>query len=305
MSPGRLKRSVARHERVRALALGLVRARARLDRGRTPPRVLATSVPKAGSHLATAVLDQLPAMRFSGLHVIPDDFRSSEAEASSDGRWWRRPIDFGRLRAALARVHPGQYVRAHLPPSPELLTLLEELGYKTVFVYRDPRDVAVSFAFYVTGLERHHLHHRYANVLETGDERILASITGFRRDSIGEGQPPLLALVEEYRSWLSAPGILACRFEDLVGERGGGSREAQLASIDRIARHVDRPLTREAIEAIARRSWSSGSVTFRKGTIGDWENHFVSAHREAFRGRGARLLIEYGYEADDAWTRNG
>lgn len=301
---GRLKRTIARSARARSVALGLLRTRARLERAGRPPRVFVTSLPKAGSHLATAVLDQLPAMRFSGLHLVPDDFPLPEAASSRDRPEPERPIDLGRLRRMLESARPGQYVRAHFPPIPALLTLLEELDYRTVFVYRDPRDVAVSFAFYVTDLKRHHLHQRYTNEFKTDAERILASITGFPRDSAGNGLVPLLALAQEYRAWLSAPGVLSSRFEDLVGERGGGSREAQLAAIERIASHVDRPLTERELDAVARRAWSSGSVTFRKGAIGDWTNHFVAAHREAFRGLGSRLLVEYGYEDDDAWIRD-
>lgn len=305
MPSGRLKRTVAGNEPARWLALKMVQARARLDRGGRPPRVFATSVPKAGMHLVTAILDQLPEMRFSGLHLAPDDFSCGEPAPISGERPAGRPVDRGRLRTALERARNGQYVRAHFPPDAALLSTLDELGYRTVFVYRDPRDVAVSHAFYVTRLRRHQLHHRYAEVLKTDAERILASITGFPSDGQGEGLASLSTRVGQYRQWLTVPGVLACRFEELVGERGGGSSSAQLASIQRIASHVARPLSEEQAEAVARRAWSSGSVTFRKGAIGDWANHFDQAHREAFRGPGARLLADYRYEIDDGWIGDG
>jgi hypothetical protein len=40
---------------------------------------------------------------------------------------------------------------------------------------------------------------------------------------------------------------------------------------------------------------------FRKGTPGDWRNHFTAAHVAAFKARYPGLLVDLGYEADDGW----
>lgn len=286
--PPPLARTLARSWRMRQLALRLLRARARLARG-SPPRVFVTSVPKAGTHLATAILDELPRMRFSGWHVTPQDFRRAAGD-----------VDWSRVEALLARQPQGSFVRAHFPWSARLAELLDRHGYRTIFVYRDPRDVAVSHAFYVSRLARHVVHGRYA-ALTTDSDRILASIVGSPADVHGPAVPPVARAVEEFLPWRTTRGVLSCRFEDLVGERGGGSAERQRRAVESIARHVNRPLEPEEVGAVVDRAWSPSSITFRRGAIGDWVNHFDASHREAFRGRAARAVIAYGYEDDDGW----
>lgn len=40
---------------------------------------------------------------------------------------------------------------------------------------------------------------------------------------------------------------------------------------------------------------------FRKGTPGDWKNHFKEKHKEKFKNNFNDLLIKLGYEFDDNW----
>jgi Sulfotransferase domain len=42
---------------------------------------------------------------------------------------------------------------------------------------------------------------------------------------------------------------------------------------------------------------------YRKGTPGDWLNHFNRKHIEYFKERYSGVLLKYGYEADDNWDR--
>ena len=49
------------------------------------------------------------------------------------------------------------------------------------------------------------------------------------------------------------------------------------------------------------RTWSQDSSTFRKGTIGDWRNHFTEEHKAAFKEVAEAELIKLGYEKDYDW----
>ena len=40
---------------------------------------------------------------------------------------------------------------------------------------------------------------------------------------------------------------------------------------------------------------------FRKGTSGDWVNHFTADNRHEFHSIAGQLLIELGYEESDDW----
>ena len=101
--------------------------------------------------------------------------------------------------------------------------------------------------------------------------------------------------------WIGGPGVHVCRFEDLVGERGGGSAERQLLAIEAIGEHIQRPLGRDQAKAIATRTWSQKSSTFRKGVIGDWRNHFTDEHRRVFKDEAGKELVQLGYENDLDW----
>lgn len=287
------------HPRARAAARRLVRLRARLSPAGPPPRVFVTSIPKSGTHLVTAVLERLPRMRPAGLHIIPIEFRR-DPSAPAMAPMSSRDFDWDHVRRVLERAKSGQFVTAHWPPHPELLDLLDRLDYRSIFAFRDPRDIAVSHAFFAVRRPTHPFHDRYVRRLRTDGDRILASLRGFPADAHSAGFAGVASQMVRFVPWLSSEGTLACRFEDLVGERGGGTTAAQLDAIEALADHVGRPLARGQIEGVAARAWSSKTTTFRRGAIGEWRRYFERRHLEVFEGEGARLLEAYGYGFDDS-----
>src|SRR5262249_55254434 len=120
-------------------------------RGR-PPRVFLVSYPKAGTHLVRGLLDGLPDMRYSGVHLQVERLGHAPGSSPVPPASSRRKIE-RRLRG----VRDGQYVSAHLGYAPFVAELLGELGYVTLFVVRDPRDVAVSYAKWAARIPAHHM----------------------------------------------------------------------------------------------------------------------------------------------------
>lgn len=277
--------SLRHNAAVRAVGLRLYRANARLRPG-PPPRVLANSLPKSGTHLVTALLDRLPDMRFSGHHLTAYDVVRDGAH------------DWTALRRRLASVRTGQYVSAHLPASPELFALLGELGYRCLFAVRDPRDAAVSDMHYILRFPYHPLHERL-RAMASDDERLTAVITGMAGERAGvpllESMPDRL---DAYLGWLDAPATRVIRFERLVGSRGGGDDASQLAEIRDIAGHVGRPLTGAQVAEVAAAVWSPSSSTFRRGAIGDWTGCFTAEHRALVARLAGRQLGALGYEVE-------
>jgi hypothetical protein len=151
----------------------------------------------------------------------------------------------------------------------------------------------------VSRLGRHRQHRRFTRAYATDEDRMLAMITGFAEDELGPGMLGLGTRLRRFLPWLRASNTLPCRFEDLVGERGGGSQATQVRALREIGGHLRRPLTEEMATEIARRTWSSTTATFRGGARGEWRTHFDQRLRQAFeREVGVELLAEYGYEAD-------
>lgn len=306
-----LSKTVTESELLRRVAIPAYRLYARAMVFNPAPRVLAVSMPKAGTHLVASLLKGFPRMMFSGRHHVLGDFVRAGVEMHSPNRrdtdWserqdmWEAEIDWDLVEHTLGSVNKGQYVTAHFAPLPRLVEVLDRLHYKTVVITRDPRDVVVSGAHYIARLKRHRLHDRFVRDLPRAEDRLMASIRGLPASNGDRGLGPVGRRIERYRGWLHVPSAYVCRFEDLVGPDGGGSAEAQRREIEGIARHIDRPLDRDGLERVAAAVWSPGSSTFRKGAIGDWSNHFTEAHKSAFKEEAGRLLVELGYERDLDW----
>lgn len=277
----------------------------RANRFLPPPRVLLNGPPKSGTHLLSDCVALVPRMMFSGRHFALSDFFSHP-----DKQWDTRlyspganpALDEARLGKFLGRCPQGMFVTAHAGAHPNLRRLLKELGFQHILLLRDPRDIVVSHAFYVKREPLHDHYRYYTETLESDEERIMASIRGFGRSAAVD--TPLLSVEEIFAGfipWLDDPSTLVIRFEDLVGPRGGGYEEKQLASIRKIGKAVGRPIDKEQAQQIAQKMYGKGGLTFRKGQTGDWRNHFTEAHRHAFKEVAGDSLIKLGYESSLRW----
>lgn len=291
---------------MRNVAIRAYRGAMSLNRLLPGPRMLLIGPAKSGTHLLSDCVSLMPKTAYSGRHLAIHDFLVTGEQP------WReafsnvqpRPrVDWARLRRFLAGCAPGMFVTAHARWSPGLQHIIDDLGFKTVVLLRDPRDIAVSLTSYVQR-EQHHFHHRYyTQMLATPDERLMATICGFTPadpsiwplPSIGEN-------LTGYLPWRNAQSALVVRFEDMVGARGGGDAGVQREVIQRIGSHVGRPLDEDSAAAVADRMYSPSSSTFRKGEIGDWRNHFTDDHRREFARVAGDLLIALGYEDDTDWV---
>jgi hypothetical protein len=194
------------------------------------------------------------------------------------------------------------FVTAHARFHPVLSELLDELRFKPILLLRDPRDIVVSHAFYMVQNTLHKHHGYYTGTLKSDEERLMASILGHGGEEDAENPLPSIGqIIGRYLPWLKDPSTLVVRFEDLIGAQGGGDDEKQLAEIERIGRFVERPLSQDQARQIARKMYGKGSLTFRKGRVGDWQNHFTEAHKRAFAEVAGDLLAELGYESDMDW----
>lgn len=297
--PG-ITRRVTESDRLRTFAIPAYRLYARASIFYPPPRVLATSMPKAGTHLLAALLKNFPRMMFSGRHHAFRNFRESNGMTNGDAKGLG-PVSWADVEQALTSVRKGQYMTAHFPPLPELIALLDKLDFKTLVILRDPRDVVVSSSFYLAHLSRHFLNDRFTNEFTTTDQRLMAVIRGLPSNPEIRGLPSVGTRLEMYKRWLEQPNAYVTRFERLVGENGGGSAQAQLEEIMAIGKHINRSLSATEAEIVAAKTWSPQSSTFRKGAIGDWRNHFTEQHKEAFKEVAGTSLIELGYESDLKW----
>jgi hypothetical protein len=269
-----------------------------------PPRIILIGPPKTGTHLLSDCLSLMPRMMFSGRRLALPKFYAHRKPHNLQFDLSKAPLALDKpgLRRFLGGCPQGMFVTAHARFHPVLQDLLRELRFRQILLLRDPRDVVVSSMFFTKrgpGIQHHKY---YAEALKSDQERIMATIRGFGRD-VGTDRPraSIGERFEEYTPWLDDPSTLVVRFEDLVGPRGGGDSERQLDEIKRIGDFVERPLSHGEAQQIAQKMYSKGSLTYRKGIVGDWRNYFTEDHRRVFKEVAGDVLIRLGYEKDMDW----
>ncbi len=249
-------------------------------------RVLANSIPKAGTHLLKRCLEALPGVFDAGVHL---DLRDSE----------------GRMRARLHALPEGGVASAHLVHEPRFARLVRECDVAHVLIVRDPRDLAVSYAEYVPRAAHHYLHAHFAAL--DPDARLMAAITGVPGEVSWDSVAlrDIGAVFAQFLPWRDEPDTLVLRFEDLVGARGGGDEREQRAAVARLSAHVGVALDARALEAAAASAFDPRSPTFRRGACGEWRERFSDAHAAAFERVAGGLLAELGYVCESAAPRRG
>ena len=123
----------------------------------------------------------------------------------------------------------SQYINGHIPYNPELNKILTDLDYHHVCIIRDPRAVTISRMKFILNSES------AKDILPQGiplkaDLELMS--TKERLDFLLEGGYAekaglkIYSFAHIYRSilaWNKEPNCLLVRFEDFIGEQGGGN----------------------------------------------------------------------------------
>lgn len=238
------------------------------------PKVLINTIPKSGTNLISNTLRYFP---YLGRSLTKTIF----IENGFDNFIYRK----------IENIKNGQYCVAHLPFNDKLNSILNKCNIKTIFMVRDPRDILVSYIKYVTEIDTKHKSHSYFKDLKNDDDRLLAAING--KTNIVE---PIKNILTKYSQWLTQSNCLTIKYEDLIGEKGGGNRDIQKSTIKSIAAFLNIKITDLQIEKIAFKIYSRKSPTFRRGQISDWKNYFNSNHIKTIKESSSNIFSTYGYK---------
>jgi hypothetical protein len=253
------------------------------------PVLLGISFPKSGTHLLDQIL-----LGFNRAAPFSRRLHSFYAEYEGETGHKRTPK---QALAWLDSLHSCDVASAHLFARPEVVARVTGTAFLPYFIFRDPRDVAVSHVFYVTEMEPGHVHHDYYQSLHSFDERLTVSILG-RPDAEVEF-PDLAARFAPYMDWLDQPAVMKIHFEELVNARA--------ATLNRIADHFLRRVgtvqtpCELLVESLELNINPKKSPTFRSGRTGEWKKYFTSEHKRIFKDVAGDLLVRLGYEEDHDW----
>lgn len=242
------------------------------SRHKKPPTIFHITHQKAGSQW----------ILFAFKTLIPDRFVEPKANHE---QFFKTPI-----------VEGGFYPTIYLPrKSFESVPIPE--NHKKFVVIRDLRDTLVSFYFSM----------KYSHALLA--ESIREMRDTLNRLPIDDGLIFLMKRFEGHHaviqdSWFDS-GELILKYEDLITDET--PRLLELFDFCEI-----RASKKQRLEAIAKSSFksrSSGRLLgeenpkhhLRKGTPGDWKNHFSQPVKQAFKEKFGPLLIKTGYETNLDW----
>ncbi len=252
------------------------------------PILLGISFPKSGTHLLDQIL-----LGFSQVAPFSRRLHSFYAQYEGESGRKRTPQE---TAAWLRSLKPLDIASAHLFSTPETLEQVLTPAFVPYFIYRDPRDVAVSHVFYVTEMAKNHVHHTYYQNLINFDERLTTSILGIPNSTVEF--PNIAARFEPYLGWVEQPLVLNIHFEDLILQR--------TETLTRIAAHLLKrvPLQfnqEQVVNVLEQAINPAKSPTFRSGKTGEWKKYFKEEHKQVFKQVAGKLLIKLGYEKDLNW----
>lgn len=259
-------------------------------------RVFINSLPKSGTHLLAKTVEIFGYREHFADDAALDDpdrvtplfinFREVKEALAREGKKeaataegnvavgtltpvYVEPESFGRW---LDAVQPERYLLGHVMYSPALRPLLAGLGYRHLFILRDPRAVVVSlldFVLNTRGMPRPHF--LQADFREmSGPQRLAFLLDGGTASRAGVTTQSFAAVYRALLEWETDTDCTVVRFEDLVGAQGGGSLARQQAAVARIAARFGQPLA--AVAGQVSDIFDTGSRTFRAGQIDGWKD---------------------------------
>jgi sulfotransferase 6B1 len=252
------------------------------------PTLLGISFPKSGTHLLDQIL-----LGFSKVAPYATRLHSFYAEYEGESGHKRTPE---QAIAWINSLGSRDIASAHLFARSEIIRRVCSSSFIPYFVFRDPRDVAVSHVFYVTDMEASHVHHGYYASLPDFDSRLNVSILG-RPDTDIEF-PNIADRFAPYLGWLDQPAVMKIHFEDLVNDRTSTLNHIIDHFLARVPLQAPRRLILDSLEEAIN---PSKSPTFRSGKTGEWRKYFTEDHKKIFKAVAGDLLVGLGYEKNNDW----
>lgn len=243
-------------------------------------RVFVNSLPKSGTNLLEKLIRMLE-IKQSGRSIASTNIIGRHSLAKSVlhqdhisgmsvpiGLEFPVSVSMKWLDKTLA-ITDGQYLSGHAAYSEQLDFLVRKNVLKMIQIYRDPRAVLVSWAKYVAEEENSwYTFHHFFKDMELKD-RIRFLLMGGEAEGVYYSS--FKEVLNRSGGWLHSENVLPVRFEDIVGERGGGSYETQRETIISILDYIGQDYSDSDLDTL-QQGLFGGTLTFRGGRIDAWKN---------------------------------
>ena len=217
---------------------------------------------------------------FSGYTIIPDPEITKWGYARGESHSFELSMKyFENIEDSLSLV------KVHCHGSQNNVNILKQLNIPYCIMYRDLRDAAVSYVFYVKRTPWHPEFPLYKNM------DIKSGLKHFGNTFLSEWKDWIVEWIKNRDKSCS----MVIKYEDLVTNTVNVFRDVVSLynlpeeNLEEIVQSHQFPKTKK-----------KGNF-FRKGRTGDWKNHFDDEIKLIFKSRIADFLIQEGYEKDSGW----
>ncbi|HHB93163.1 MAG TPA: sulfotransferase [Thioploca sp.] len=283
-------------------------------------RILINSLPKSGTHLLTKAIELFDYKEYytnrSYIKKISDaigfntpkyfNYRqaknSLKKKSKTDtriaiGAFTPYFVNQSTMQYWLNTVPYGQYIQGHIPFNSELNPIITRLNYRHLVIIRDPRAVVASLIPFIlnaqsSGMGTHFLYDDFKSMSITQQLHFI-----LEGGHASKANVEVTDFIDVYRSilaWRNDPNCLLIRFEDLIGEQGGGSVSKQKNVVKELATYLNIDFDSK-IAAKLNQIYNPSSRTFRIGKIGSWKDSMDAENIEYLIEYCTKICNEAGY----------
>lgn len=239
------------------------------------PILFVAGMPKSGSTWLENMVSSYPGYQ----EILLPDATIAELRGTMGHVYDLEPDCFETLKGCLTLT------KMHCPGSKRNVEELRRAEIPYVILYRDPRDVAVSYFFYVKSTPWHD------DYLALSRMDSKEGIRYFIRERLPE-------FAEWMRSWRENRDPSSSAM--LSYERMLDDPESALSEVFGVFKLDSNPELTSKIVEQNRFEAKQGSF-YRKGKSRDWVNHFDEELKAEFKRVAGDLLVEFEYEMDADW----
>ncbi|MCI5148847.1 MAG: hypothetical protein D3916_05565 [Candidatus Electrothrix sp. MAN1_4] len=257
--------------------------------------VITNGIPKSGTYFINKIVAYLGHWENSRVHIIPGEYYTVPPEG-----------DFIYIQCpehhTVQRLLNGQFMAAHLPWTQKLEDVMRESTptrcIKHILLYRDPRDMLVSYTRFVTNsptYRRTAVARARQNFMRSNfstDKERLTYIIQERLDNYSTKYDYL-----QYESWLRSPQCCAIRFESLYKEFRELPRNGLGDVLNRLLAYLNVDVNSiDPIDFHRNVFGKSLTASGEENKIGQYTRYFEAHHYEMLKQSNYPKAIEnFGY----------
>lgn len=273
-------------------------------------RIIANSLPKSGTHLLVRFLELLEFKEYekglTGAMVRPTQRNPFKRYLTNQKRCLNQnsngfSIDLDNMYNKIQQKYLDKYldtvknnyfISAHIPYTKELDDYLLKQDFKMLYIIRDPRDVLLSY-YNHQNRDPHYPFHSYFKdkTFKESYKKILEGMT--------KGETILASLknrIHQSQGWINSKNVFSLKFEELIGEKGGGDKELQLETIKNLLNFLEIDFDDEKVYYLSQNIFYPKAETFHKGQIYRWKEEYADEIKDEVNEYLKDFLMGLNYE---------